>query len=110
MIARTVITLCLAISLSGCGKWLDDVFYKSDRLQARDWAAFGAPYTPKPVYCYKTLAAPDCYAEEQPNRKNQLLEAYDQPQPALIPLTNRERDFIIREDSFVEAKPIHLGH
>lgn len=78
MTGRTFTVMFLAAFLSGCGPLFNEVYFTSKRIQSRDWAPHGASYTPKRVYCYKSLAGADCYDEEQPKRRNQLIEAYDQ--------------------------------
>ena len=82
--ALFVTSLCL----SGCGPLFNEVYFTSQRLQSRDWAPHGEAYTPKKVYCYKSLGGADCYDQEQPHRRNQLIEAYTQsPQEEPTPST-----------------------
>lgn len=100
MILRTLLLTGLMISLNGCGKWLNDHYYTSDRLQARDWAAHGPVYHPQPVYCYKSLAGVNCYEDPQPGRRNQLVESYQE-----------QRHPINLEDAIysADAEPIEMN-
>ncbi|MBW7849979.1 MAG: hypothetical protein H3C38_05740 [Rhodospirillales bacterium] len=34
---------------------------------------------PAPIYCYRTLAAPDCYAQPQPGEAHRLIGYYGPP-------------------------------
>lgn len=90
------------LSLNGCGKWLNDAYYTSDRLQTRDWAAHGPVYHPRTVYCYKSLAGANCYNEPQLGRDNQLIDAYE---PA--PIVKKENTNLV-DDNVIEMKPLPL--
>jgi hypothetical protein len=42
-------------------------------------------YMPPTIYCYETLAKPDCYAQPLPGEYNRMIGFYG-PQPAEMPL------------------------
>ncbi len=103
--------LCLTFSLGGCGPWLNDVFYKSDRLQERDWAAYGKRFNPPEVYCYKTLGSADCYGYPQPAREGQLIEYYLPPQPAPLLINDwwpPTECNIVRQETIIDMRPLPL--
>jgi hypothetical protein len=64
-------SLIALASLAGCGfaGWTDDT------------APPQASVTGEPIYCYGTLADPDCYSEPQAGAENRLIGYYG-PQPA----------------------------
>jgi hypothetical protein len=120
MIRKLMIFAGMTLSLSGCGKWLNEYYYTSEIIQGRDFAPYGHPYNPKPLYCYKTLAGADCYAHPQPEREGQLIEAYNPPPPCpkvnyyLYPLPEKhepcvEAEPISMSSSAVGNGPIHLS-
>lgn len=67
--ALAVPAACLA--LAGCGEvrsLLDAELVVQQRLSYRPGVS--------EIYCYRTLAATDCYAEPQPGPPNRLVNAY----------------------------------
>lgn len=104
MIHKFFALTCLMLSLNGCGKWLNDAYYTSDRIQARDWAAQGPSYHPRTVYCYKSLAGANCYNEPQIGRSNQLIDAYEP-----VPIVHKENDSL-KGDNVIDIKPLLLNH
>ena len=49
----------------------------------RDGWLEGRRIPAEPVYCYETLAAPDCFAQPKESRRDQLIQ--DRPAPRLAP-------------------------
>jgi hypothetical protein len=66
------LTLSLLLPFAGCG------------IPGMSWTESEAPLmssTGQPLYCYGTLADPDCYAEPQPGWEGRLIGYYG-PKPA----------------------------
>jgi hypothetical protein len=66
------LTLFLLLPFAGCGG-----------IPGISWMEEGAPQmsgTGEPLYCYGTLADPDCYAEPQPGWEGRLIGYYG-PKP-----------------------------
>jgi hypothetical protein len=69
--ARASLLLCLLLT-AGCG---------SSGLSANAGQPTRANSADGPIYCYGTLAAPDCYAAPQPGWEGRLIGYYG-PKPA----------------------------
>jgi hypothetical protein len=67
-----IASLLLPLSLAGCGGLID---WSDDTTPPQ------ASVTGEPIYCYGTLADPDCYAEPQAGAENRLIGYYG-PKPA----------------------------
>ncbi|HET8726162.1 MAG TPA: hypothetical protein VFO41_01515 [Alphaproteobacteria bacterium] len=64
MILRPTILAVLALGcLAGCGR-SNPVYINPDPSEMA---------AAEPVYCYRTLGIPDCYAEPQPGPPNRLI-------------------------------------
>ena len=51
---------------------------------------FGQQAYDGPIWCYRTLGAPECYAEEQPQFASRLIGSYvERPLPAPQPAPSR---------------------
>ena len=61
-----------AAGLGGCGAW--DNY---NPFRPAEVASERVDYVPgeSPIYCYSTLARPDCFAEPQPGPPNRLIHA-----------------------------------
>ncbi len=68
---RPVLLAALGLMLVGCGEveaLLDAEIVVRQRLDYRPGVS--------EIYCYRTLAAVDCYAKPQPGPPNRLVNAY----------------------------------
>ena len=68
---RVIALAALGVALAGCGE-------VRALLEADHVVQQRLDYQPgvSEIYCYSTLAAPDCYAEPQPGPPNRLVNAY----------------------------------
>jgi|GEM_PF-5068875 len=103
----------VAFTLTGCGsKWLNGEFYTSEMIQARDYAPYGTKFYPQPLYCYKTLATADCYAQPQAEQERQFIAGYP-PAPPKPPEPKTLWESMEWEPKTfgpkIEEKPIPLG-
>ncbi len=88
-IMRSAVFAGLALALAGCADAealhgglnpLQEAFgWNAEKLARVNWLA-PLPYTPEPRYCYRTLAAADCYVRPQPDATNRLV-GYAGPPP-----------------------------
>jgi hypothetical protein len=74
----------LAIGLGACNAWQDRAEFAPPQSRWRSTepspVAADAPPPPIPVqYCYRTLAAVDCYTETQPSRVTGYTGQYPKP-------------------------------
>ena len=71
-IRRLALTAAVCAALAGCAEMM--------KPKPPDLSEVWAGYIPgvSPIYCYQTLAAPDCYANPQPGPPNRLINAYTQ--------------------------------
>lgn len=69
---RVVLLAALGLALAGCGEV--KALLEADHLVQRR-----LEYQPgvSEIYCYRTLAATDCYSEPQPGPPNRLVNAYE---------------------------------
>ncbi len=70
---RLALIAVVGTVLAGCGN-VDALLEADHVVQQR------LDYLPgvSEIYCYQTLAAPDCFAEPQPGPPNRLVNAYDE--------------------------------
>ncbi len=70
---RIALLATLGLALSGCGEV--KALLEADHLVQRR-----LEYQPgvSEIYCYRTLAATDCYSEPQPGPPNRLVNAYEE--------------------------------
>ncbi len=69
---RTALLATLGLALSGCSEvkaLLEADHLVQQRLEYRPGVS--------EIYCYRTLAATDCYLEPQPGPPNRLVNAYE---------------------------------
>lgn len=68
MICRAVLLLLTGLSLAACS-WMGDLFGSTDDLETLNARLAARPS----VYCYRTLAIADCYAEPRSGQTHRLL-------------------------------------
>jgi hypothetical protein len=81
---RRVVLIALLLSLAGCNAWQNRAEFAAPQSR---WPAnypspvpANAPPPPIPVrYCYRTLAAVDCFAEARPDRIAGYTGVYPDP-------------------------------
>jgi hypothetical protein len=75
--SRALILLALA-SLGGCADALyERVGMTEEAVLKRGQFVRAAPQAePEPLYCYRSLGKPDCYATPQPGRADLLIGSY----------------------------------
>jgi hypothetical protein len=88
MILRLVPAAGLALALAGCNAWQNRAEFAApqSRWPANQPSAVAADAPPPPIpvqYCYRTLAAVDCYSEAMPERITGYTGLY--PDPASLP-------------------------
>ncbi|MGE0746520.1 MAG: hypothetical protein AB7K86_14790 [Rhodospirillales bacterium] len=86
MLLRNGFALLLLVALGGCADALyEHVGMTEEAVLKRGQFVKAAPQPDlDPVYCYRTIGAPDCYARPQPGRAEQLIGSYG-PAPARKP-------------------------
>lgn len=78
---RAFLMLALAASVTACGsEYIAKHRMDEFRIVSRDWVMPQLAATNSAVYCYRTLAKPDCFAEPQSGAENRLISYYG-PQP-----------------------------
>lgn len=83
MLLRNGFALLLLVALGGCADALyEHVGMTEEAVLKRGQFVKAAPQAdPEPLYCYRSLGRPDCYARPQPGRAEQLIGSYEPAPP-----------------------------
>lgn len=71
--------LGLAVALAACANPWRGFAPTYDDLMAAGWIGPEVERRPAPLYCYATLAKPDCFASPQPGETGRLVAYYGPP-------------------------------
>lgn len=84
--------LAAPLLLAACADPLSPYYPTDSQRQLQAWLGTRYVWTEPPVYCYATLADPDCYAAPVAGWERRLISYYGPPPDDVAALRNGGRD------------------
>lgn len=76
---RRLLWLAVPIVLGACGNPFGGYAPTHAEILDQAWIGPEVAYTPPPLYCYRTLAEPECRAAPQPGEEDRLVGSHGGP-------------------------------